>query len=158
MRPEEETSSREHLSHHNASERFTVHALLIIRYQNIICCPYYYITDLTYMQWTLKQIKSLFISSLSLTPHEQYNFRTTSEKLTSYTKRHWRRMHDFCVRKSIISRRVRSIFQKGFSPWIRVPGGIIWWKKLKVENLVTLSLLFVLQYVIVQVSSVIERS
>jgi hypothetical protein len=53
---------------------------------------------------------------------------------------HWQRMHDFCVRKSIISRRMRSRIQKGFSPWIRGQGGtgIVWWKKLKVENLVTL--------------------
>jgi hypothetical protein len=32
---------------------------------------------------------------------------------------HWHHMHDFCVRKSIISRRIRSRIQKGFSPWIR---------------------------------------
>jgi hypothetical protein len=31
---------------------------------------------------------------------------------------------------------------KGFSPWIRGPGGIAWWKKPRVENLVTLSLYF----------------
>jgi hypothetical protein len=39
---------------------------------------------------------------------------------------HWHRMHDFCVRKSIISRRNWSRIQKGFSPWIRGPGGIVW--------------------------------
>jgi hypothetical protein len=41
---------------------------------------------------------------------------------------HWHRMHDFFVRKSIISCRIRSRIQKGFSPWIRGPGGIVWWK------------------------------
>jgi hypothetical protein len=34
----------------------------------------------------------------------------------------WHRMHDFCVRKSIISRRIGSRIQQGFSPWIRVQG------------------------------------
>jgi hypothetical protein len=43
----------------------------------------------------------------------------------------------FCVRKSIISRRIRSRIQKGFSPWIRGPGGNVRWKKPRVENLVT---------------------
>jgi hypothetical protein len=40
----------------------------------------------------------------------------------------WHRMHDFCVRKLIISRRIRSRIQKRFSPWIRGPWGIVWWK------------------------------
>jgi hypothetical protein len=35
---------------------------------------------------------------------------------------HWHRMHDFCVRKSIISRRIRSRIRKVFSPRIRGPG------------------------------------
>jgi hypothetical protein len=52
----------------------------------------------------------------------------------------WHRKHYFCVRKSSISRRIRSRIQKGFSPWIRGPEGIVWWKNPKVENLVTLSL------------------
>jgi hypothetical protein len=38
---------------------------------------------------------------------------------------HWHRMHDFCVRKSIISRRIRSRIQKDFIPWIRGQGGIV---------------------------------
>jgi hypothetical protein len=38
---------------------------------------------------------------------------------------HWHRMHNFCVRKSIIS---RSRIQKGSSPWIRGLGDIVWWK------------------------------
>jgi hypothetical protein len=48
--------------------------------------------------------------------------------------------NDFCVRKSIISRQIRSRIIKGFSPWVRGPGGIVWWKKPGFENLVTLSL------------------
>jgi hypothetical protein len=38
------------------------------------------------------------------------------------------------------SRRIRSHMQNGFRPWIRALGGIVWWKKPRVKNLVTLSL------------------
>jgi hypothetical protein len=47
---------------------------------------------------------------------------------------HWHRVHDFCVRKSIISRQIRSRIKKGFSLWIRGPGGIVWWKKPEGQN------------------------
>jgi hypothetical protein len=43
-------------------------------------------------------------------------------KKCSCMRCHWRHMHDFCVRKSIISRRIRSRIQKGFTPWIRAQG------------------------------------
>jgi hypothetical protein len=47
----------------------------------------------------------------------------------------------FCIRKSIISRRIRSRIPKVFSLWIRVTGGILFdEKKPKVQNLVALSL------------------
>jgi hypothetical protein len=49
---------------------------------------------------------------------------------------HWHRMHDFCVRKSIISRRIRSRIQKAFSSWIRAQGALLDEKKPRVENLV----------------------
>jgi hypothetical protein len=47
-------------------------------------------------------------------------------------------MLNFCIRKSLMSRRIRSRIQKGLSPWIRGQGIIVWWKKPEVENLVTL--------------------
>jgi hypothetical protein len=39
-----------------------------------------------------------------------------------------------------ISSRIRIYIWKGFSPLIRSPGRMFWWKKPRVENLVTLSL------------------
>jgi hypothetical protein len=45
---------------------------------------------------------------------------------------HWHGKPDFCVRISIISRRIRSTIQKlkkGCNLWIRGPWGIVWWKK-----------------------------
>jgi hypothetical protein len=38
-------------------------------------------------------------------------------------------MHDCCVQKSIISRRIWSRIQKGLSPWIRAPGVLLDEKK-----------------------------
>jgi hypothetical protein len=34
---------------------------------------------------------------------------------------------------SIIFRRIRSRIQKGFTPWIRGPGSIVWWKQRRSE-------------------------
>jgi hypothetical protein len=74
-------------------------------------------------------------------PLKKYiNLKGLPNKKVSCMRCHWQRMHDFCVGKSIISRRIRSRIQKGFSPWIRGPGGIVWWKKPRVENPETLSL------------------
>jgi hypothetical protein len=36
---------------------------------------------------------------------------------------------------SPIAQQIQSHIQNGFSPWIRALGGIVWWKKLRVENL-----------------------
>jgi hypothetical protein len=47
---------------------------------------------------------------------------------------------ELCKRLSQFSQRKRSHMQKGFKPWIKALGGIVWWKKLRVKNLVTLSL------------------
>jgi hypothetical protein len=58
-----------------------------------------YVPELSY-----PTTKKMFMNEVSLTPH-------------------------FCVRKSIISRRIRCRIQKGFSSWIRGPGGIVWFKK-----------------------------
>jgi hypothetical protein len=38
------------------------------------------------------------------------------------------------------SRRIRSHMRNGFRAWIRALGGIVWWKKPRVKNLVLLSL------------------
>jgi hypothetical protein len=69
-------------------------------------------------------------------------FSNNFKKLKSYTKQRWyvKINKNACgvndttctvhaVSKTIISRRIWSIIQKGFSPWIRGPGGIVWWKK-----------------------------
>jgi hypothetical protein len=56
------------------------------------------------------------------------NLKGLPNKTFSCIRCHWYRMHDFCARKPIISRRIRSRIQKGFRPWIRGPGSIVWWK------------------------------
>jgi hypothetical protein len=38
-------------------------------------------------------------------------------------------------------RRILGHMQNGLSPWLRALGGVDWWKKPRVENLVQLSLL-----------------
>jgi hypothetical protein len=68
------------------------------------------------------------------------NLKGLPNKEFSSMRGQWHCMHDFCVRKSIISRRIQNRISKDFSPWIRGPGGIVWWKNPEVENLVTLSL------------------
>jgi hypothetical protein len=56
-------------------------------------------------------------------PLKKYlNLKGLPNKKCSCMKCHWHRMHDYCVRKSIISRRTLSRIQKGVSPWIRGPG------------------------------------
>jgi hypothetical protein len=57
------------------------------------------------------------------------NLKGLLNKKFSCMQCQWHRMHDFCVRKSIITRRIRNGIQKGFSPWIKGPGGIVWFKK-----------------------------
>jgi hypothetical protein len=85
--------------------------------------------------------KTYMVPNCPTPPLKKYiNLKGLPNKKFSCMRCHWHRSHDFCVRKSIISRRIRSRIQKDFSPWIRGPGGIIWWKKPRVENLVTLSL------------------
>jgi hypothetical protein len=63
------------------------------------------------------------------TTKKYINLKGLPNKKFSCMRCHWHRMHDFYVRKSIKSQRIRSRIKKGFSPWIRGPGGIIWWKK-----------------------------
>jgi hypothetical protein len=76
------------------------------------------------------QISNIYVPELSFPTTKKYlNLKGLSNNKFSCMRCHWHRMHDFCVRKSIISRRIRSKIQKGFSPWIRGPGGILWWKK-----------------------------
>jgi hypothetical protein len=85
--------------------------------------------------------KNIYVPELCYPTTKKYiNLKGLPYKNFSCMRCHWHRMHDFCVRKSIISRRIRNRIQKFFSPWIRGPGGIVWWKKPRVENLVTLSL------------------
>jgi hypothetical protein len=84
-------------------------------------------------------VKNIYVPELSYPTTKKFINGLPIKKF-SCMRCHWHRMHDFCVRKSIITRRIRSRIQKGFSPWIRGPGGIVWWKKPRVENLVTLSL------------------
>jgi hypothetical protein len=101
--------------------------------------------------------KKLKMHVVSMTPHAKYDTACTIDErferpwqplkgisikniyvpefsypTTTCMRCHWHRMHDFCVRKSIISRRIRSR--------IRGPGGVICWKKPRVENIMTLSL------------------
>jgi hypothetical protein len=52
----------------------------------------------------------------------------------------WDRWIQTLQRLSRFCRRIRCHIQNRISPWIRAPGGIVWWKKPSVENLVTLSL------------------
>jgi hypothetical protein len=80
-------------------------------YQNI------YVPELSYP--TLKRI--------------YINFKGLPDKKFPCMCWHRLRMIDFCVRKSIISQRIRSRIQKGFSPWIRSPRGIVWWKNRRVK-------------------------
>jgi hypothetical protein len=53
---------------------------------------------------------------------------------------HWERGIRIFKRLSLITRQIRRQMRNGFSPWIRALGGIVKWKKPRVENLVTLSL------------------
>jgi hypothetical protein len=73
--------------------------------------------------------KHIHVPELSYPTIKKYiNLKGLPNKKCSCMRCHWHRMHDFRVRKSIISRRIRSRIQKGFSPWISGPGGIVWWK------------------------------
>jgi hypothetical protein len=74
-------------------------------------------------------IKKIYVPELSYPTPKKYTIflKGLPNKKCSCMRCHWHRMHDFYVRKSIISRRIWSRIQKGFSPWIRSPGGI-WWK------------------------------
>jgi hypothetical protein len=69
--------------------------------------------------------KNIYVRELSYhTTTKIYKFK----RVCLTKKFSW--MHDFCVRKSVISRRIRSRIKKGFSLWIWAPGGtgIVWWK------------------------------
>jgi hypothetical protein len=89
----------------------------------------------------LKSIKKIYVPEFSYPTTKKYiNLKGLPNKKFSCMLCHWHRMHNFCVQQSIISRRIQSRIQKVFSLWIRGPGGIVWWKKPKVKNLVTLSL------------------
>jgi hypothetical protein len=64
-------------------------------------------------------IKNIYVPEMSYPTTKKYiNLKGLPNKKISCMRCHWHRMHDFCVRKSIISRRIRSRIQKGFSPWI----------------------------------------
>jgi hypothetical protein len=63
------------------------------------------------------------------TTKKYINLNGLPNKKFSCMRCHWHRMHDFCVRKSIISGRIRSRIQKGFRSWISGLRGIVWWKK-----------------------------
>jgi hypothetical protein len=56
-------------------------------------------------------MKKIKMHAVSMTPHAKYDTACT---IDGRFERH--RMHDICVRKSIISRRIRSRIQKDFSP------------------------------------------
>jgi hypothetical protein len=75
-----------------------------------------------------KNIPYMLLNGPTLPLKKYINLKWLPKQKFSCMPCHWYRMHDFCVRKSIISRRIRSRVQKGFSPWIRGPGGIVWWK------------------------------
>jgi hypothetical protein len=75
-------------------------------------------------------------SALSMTPRK------------SFQRCQWQRWNRFSSSMTPLkfdynrfSRRIRSHMRNGFRPWIRALGGNVWWKKTRVENLVTLSLL-----------------
>jgi hypothetical protein len=53
---------------------------------------------------------------------KQINLKGLPNTKFSCMRCHWHRMQDFCVQKSIISRRIRSRNQNGFIPWLRGPG------------------------------------
>jgi hypothetical protein len=79
-------------------------------------------------------IKNIYFPESSYPTTEKYiNLKGLPNKKIFSMRYHWHRMHDFCIRKSITSRRIRSRIQKGFSPWIRGPGGIVWWQKQRVK-------------------------
>jgi hypothetical protein len=61
-------------------------------------------------------IKNIYVPELSYPTTNSMNLKGIPNKKCSC---HWNRMHNFCVRKSIISWRIRSRIKKGFSPWIR---------------------------------------
>jgi hypothetical protein len=75
------------------------------------------------------------ISDVSLTPRD------------SIPRSHWHRgirsrglietaESELCKRLSRFSLRIRSYMRNSLSPWIRALGGIVWFKKPRVENLV----------------------
>jgi hypothetical protein len=65
------------------------------------------------------------ICSRIVLPHSKkyINLNWLPNKKFSCMRCQWLCKHDFCVRKSSISRRIRSRIQKGFRPWISGPEG-----------------------------------
>jgi hypothetical protein len=72
-----------------------------------------------------------------------YKLKGLPNKTYSCMRRHWHRWHDFCVWKSIISRRIR-----GFSPWIRGPDDIVWRKNRRSKSRETVPFTYAVQRVI----------
>jgi hypothetical protein len=75
-------------------------------------------------------IKNIYVPELSYpTTKKIEKFKRLRKKKFSCMRCHWHRMHDFFVRKLIISRRIRSRIQKGFCPWLREPRGYCFYEK-----------------------------
>jgi hypothetical protein len=68
-----------------------------------------------------REYLSKHVCSRIVLPHHYKNLKGHPNEKFSCMRCHWHRMHDCCVRKSSISRRIRSR--------IRGPGCIVWWKK-----------------------------
>jgi hypothetical protein len=114
--------------------------------------------------------RSSIVHAVSMTPHafliflHIFTFRSCS-KIFLCMQCQWHRMHrawhhmhhacgindTICIVHAVlmtphafskirISSRIRIYIRKGFSPLIRSPGRMFWWKKPRVEILVTLSL------------------
>jgi hypothetical protein len=94
--------------------------------------------------------KHFFLHAVSTTPQAPC-MRYQWYRMHTCMRCQWYRMHCECgindtaciVKKILISSRIRIYIWKGFSPLIsliRSRGRIGWWKKPRVENLVTLSL------------------
>jgi hypothetical protein len=92
---------------------------------------------------TLKEISRkthMFANWPTHSLQKYINLKGLPNKKRSCMLCHWHRLHDFWVRKSILSRRVRSRVQKGFSRWVIKAQRYCLMKNPKVKNLVTLSL------------------
>jgi hypothetical protein len=84
-------------------------------------------------------IEKTYIGKLTYTISITFTHKNMGVNLGSFLSQrcHWHRCNEFHSR---FSPRIRSHIQKGFKPCIRGLGGVVWWKKPEVKNLVSLQL------------------